>query len=184
MAFYVYQYIDESGSPYYIGKGSGRRIHVNHTRVQLPPVERRIIIKDGLTNHEAKELEKELITKYGRKIDGGILDNIKINQWACFTGWTHSEQTKQKISKGNLGKTRSEEQKKNYKGTKTPEHAAAVSQAVKTLWDDPAYKKAQLDKVEKSGAYQKISEKIKQQWADPEYKAWRTAMRWKKHGNI
>ena len=98
MAFYVYQYLTESGTPYYIGKGCGRRIHVEHTGTELPPVERRIIIKDGLTNEEAKKLEGELITKYGRKLDGGILDNIKINQWACHTGWTHSEETKRKIS--------------------------------------------------------------------------------------
>jgi len=38
--------------------------------------------------------------------------------------------------------------------------------------------------IDESGANQKISEKVKQQWADPEYRVWRTAMRWKKHGNI
>ena len=48
MAFYVYQYITESGIPYYIGKGCGRRIHVEHTGTELPPLERRIIIKDSI----------------------------------------------------------------------------------------------------------------------------------------
>jgi hypothetical protein len=129
MAFYVYQYITESGIPYYIGKGCGRRIHKQHTTTELPPVERRIILKDGLTNEEAKKLEGELITKYGRKLDGGILDNIKINQWACHTGWTHSEEAKRKISEGNKGKKRTPEQLKNYKGTKTDEHKEKVRQA-------------------------------------------------------
>lgn len=129
MAFYVYQYLTESGTPYYIGKGCGRRIHKQHTKTELPPVERRIIIKDGLTNDEAKQLEGELITKYGRKLDGGILDNIKINQWACHTGWTHSEETKRKISEGNKGKKRTPEQLKNYKGTVTDEHKEKVRQA-------------------------------------------------------
>ena len=129
MAFYVYQYLTEAGLPYYIGKGSGRRIHRQHTKTELPPVERRIIIKDGLTNDEAKKLEGELITKYGRKLDGGILDNIKINQWACYTGWTHSEETKRKISEGNKGKVRSEEHKANYRKPKTAEHAEKIRQA-------------------------------------------------------
>lgn len=129
MEFYVYQYISEFGLPYYIGKGSGRRIHKHHTKTTLPPVERRIIIKDGLTNEEAKQLEGELITKYGRKIDGGILDNIKINQWACAVGWKHSEETKHKISKGNTGKVRTEEQKANYRKPKTVEHAEKIRQA-------------------------------------------------------
>ena len=129
MEFYVYQYITNSGTPYYIGKGSGRRMHRHHTKTTVPPVERRIVIKDGLTNEEAKQLEGELITKYGRKLDGGILDNIKINQWACAVGWKHSEETKRKISEGNKGKVRTEEHKKNYRKPKTAEHAEKIRQA-------------------------------------------------------
>lgn len=179
-SFYVYQYVTESGVPYYIGKGKGRRMHVRHAHVETPPIERRQIIKDGLSNDEAKALEKELITKYGRKIDGGLLDNIKINQWACFTGWSHSEETKRKISDKNRGKIRTPEQKLNYKGTKSKEHAKAVQDSVKKLWADPEYKKTRLQKVADSGSHEKISEKIKQQWADPEYKAWRISRRWVK----
>ena len=112
MSFYVYQYIDDFGNPYYIGKGSGRRMHVEHTHTKLPDINKRIIIRAGLTNEQAKELEKQLIQKYGRKIDGGILDNIKINQWACAVGWKHSVESKRKISQGNKGKRRTAEHKK------------------------------------------------------------------------
>lgn len=130
MEFYVYQYVDESGIPYYIGKGKGRRMHRPHPKTSLPSLERRIVVKDGLTNNEALILEKELITKYGRKIDGGTLDNIKINQWACVTGWKHSEETKRKISEGNKGKKRTPEQLKNYKGTTCKEVAKKISQTL------------------------------------------------------
>jgi hypothetical protein len=128
--FYVYQYLTESGTPYYIGKGSGRRMHKPHTKTELPPTERRVIIKDGLTNEEAKKLEGELITKYGRKLDGGILDNIKINQWACAVGWKHSEEAKRKISEGNKGKKRTPEQLKNYKGTTSKEIAEKIAKTL------------------------------------------------------
>lgn len=141
MNFYVYQYVNKDGNPYYIGKGSGRRLHVKHTTVELPPIDRRVIIQDGLTNDEAKQLEADLIQKYKRKIDGGILDNIKINQWACHTGWKHSEETKRKISQGNLGKKRTLEQLKNYKGTTTKEHAEKVRQANLGRPNDGRYKK-------------------------------------------
>ena len=104
-------------------------MHKPHTRTIVPPVERRVVIKDGLTNDEAKALEKVLITKYGRKMDGGILDNIKINQWACHAGWRHSEEAKRKISEGNRGKKRTPEQIKNYLGTKTAEHKEKIRQA-------------------------------------------------------
>lgn len=127
--FYVYQYVDESGQPYYIGKGSGKRMHVQHTKTELPPVNRRIIVKEGLTNEEAKMLEGELIQKYKRKLDGGLLDNIKLNQWACFTGWHHSEDAKHKISMKNTGKVRTAEQRENYKKPKSAEHAEKIRQA-------------------------------------------------------
>lgn len=147
MSFYVYQYLTEEGVPYYIGKGSGKRINVKHLFVELPPKERRIIIQDNLTNEEAKQLEADLITKYKRKVDGGILDNIKINQWACAVGWKHSVEAKQKISEGNLGKVRTDEHKKNYSHPKSKDHASNIQSAVKNLWADPEYKQKRLARV-------------------------------------
>jgi hypothetical protein len=127
--FYVYKYVTDDGIPYYIGKGSGKRINRHHTKTQLPPPDRRIIIEDNLTNEQAKMLEGQLISEYKRKIDGGLLDNIKINQWACHTGWKHSDDAKQKISIGNRGKIRTLEQRENYKKPKSPEHAEKIRQA-------------------------------------------------------
>ena len=127
--FYVYKYVTDDGIPYYIGKGSGKRINRHHTKTQLPPPDRRIIIEDNLTNEQAKMLEGQLISEYKRKIDGGLLDNIKINQWACHTGWKHSDDAKQKISIGNRGKIRTPEQRENYKKPKSPEHAEKIRQA-------------------------------------------------------
>ena len=128
--YYVYQYLTEDDIPYYIGKGKGNRINCKH-KVALPSAARRVIIKNNLTNEEAKEFEKELITKYGRKIDGGILDNIKINQWACHAGWKHSKETKKIISEKNKGLKRTDEQKKNYKGTTSREVADKIAKTLR-----------------------------------------------------
>ena len=127
--FYVYKYVTNDGIPYYIGKGSGKRINQYHTKTQLPPPDCRIIIEDNLTNEQAKILEGQLISEYKRKLDGGLLDNIKINQWACFTGWKHSDNAKEKISIGNRGKIRTPEQRENYKKPKSPEHIEKIRQA-------------------------------------------------------
>lgn len=128
--FYVYQYIREDGSPFYIGKGSKNRINESHSPwLNIPAPEYRKVIKDGLSEQEAFDLELKLINYYGRKIDGGVLENKKISRWVAQAGWKHTEETKQKISKANLGKVRTEEQKKKYLGTTTLEHAEKVRQA-------------------------------------------------------
>ena len=146
--FYVYQYINEEGTPFYIGKGSKNRINESHAPwLDIPSVDHRQYIKTGLTETEAFDLELALIKKYGRKIDGGILDNVKLSRWVAQAGWTHSEQSKQKISEKNTGKVRTEEQRKNYKGTKTVEHAENVRQAVQRMWDDPVYREQRLSKI-------------------------------------
>lgn len=74
---YVYLYLRESdGSPYYVGKGKGNRYKERH-RVNIPPKEENIVfVEKDLTNEEACDLEKELISQYGRKDLGeGILHN-------------------------------------------------------------------------------------------------------------
>ena len=118
MSFYVYQYIDDSGLPYYVGKGSGNRIRANHLYTRVPSRDQRVIVKSGPTEQQAFELENQLIRQYGRKIDGGLLDNIKLNQWACATGWSHSDETKKKISIKNTGKIRTVEHKEKYSKAK------------------------------------------------------------------
>jgi hypothetical protein len=155
--YYVYQYLTENGLPYYVGKGKNNRINVNHKHIALPTIERRIIVKDNLTNEQAKLLEGKLITKYGRKVDGGILDNIKINQWACFDGWKHSTETKQKISSSNKGKVRSEEAKAKYRTPKTAKHAQNI-------------REANLGKTLTEETKQKIRETVLNRYKDPEYK--------------
>ena len=77
--FYVYAYLRENGTPYYIGKGQGYRIHDKLGHI-LPRRERRVKIKENLFEDEALKLEQELILKYGRKKydKDGILINESI----------------------------------------------------------------------------------------------------------
>ena len=83
MKFYIYAYLREDKTPYYVGKGSGSRIHTTHKRggradLPLPPQDRRVIIKEFDSEEECYEFEKWMIELYGREIDGGILYNLSV----------------------------------------------------------------------------------------------------------
>jgi len=75
--YYVYQYLREDLTPYYIGKGSGRRAWSKNHTIPVPPDKSRItIIACKLTESEALLLETKLISYYGRKdLNTGILRN-------------------------------------------------------------------------------------------------------------
>jgi hypothetical protein len=110
--FYVYTYLREDGTPYYVGKGKGRRAYLNGRIPPKPPqLERIQIVKDNLTEDEAFILECKLIAEYGRKDLGtGILQN-RTDGGEGVSGRIATPEAIQKRVSKNTGKKRTAEQK-------------------------------------------------------------------------
>jgi hypothetical protein len=109
--FYTYAYLRVDRTPYYIGKGKGRRLYEKHQKgISVPKDKSRIIyLKQNLTEEEAFKHEKYMIAVFGRKDLGtGILHN-KTDGGDGASGYVFSEETKRKLSEAKKGKKHSEE---------------------------------------------------------------------------
>lgn len=78
--FYVYAYLRQDGTPYYIGKGKNNRAwkHQKREKFKTPKNEQYIVILEcNLTECGSLAIERRMIKWYGRKNNGtGILRNL------------------------------------------------------------------------------------------------------------
>lgn len=141
--FYVYAYLREDGTPYYIGKGKAFRAwNKNKKEIGKPTANRIIILEQNLSELGALAIERRMIRWYGRLDNNtGSLRN-KTDGGDGICGWKHSLETIEKVRSGNLGKKCSEETKIKMRlaklgKPKSLEHKANMSKAQKLAGNRP-----------------------------------------------
>jgi len=105
--YYTYAYLRLDGTPYYIGKGCGKRCYIRAGRTILPPkdLSRILILKSNLTEQQAIAHEVYMIAVLGRKDLGtGILRN-RTDGGEGTSGRIVSVRTRQKHSRSLYGRT-------------------------------------------------------------------------------
>ena len=131
--YYTYAYLREDGTPYYIGKGSGRRAYSSNHRINLPPKDRILVLKRFENECDAFKHEMYMIAVFGRKDLGtGILQNLSEGGTGGSSGYittpelcslrssrmignkiwsgrTHDKEAREKVSKARKGKKLSKE---------------------------------------------------------------------------
>jgi hypothetical protein len=145
--FYTYAYLREDRTPYYVGKGTGKRIYSKEKNINLPKDKSRIIfLKQNITEKEAFKHEIYMIAVFGRKDLGtGILYN-RTNGGDGISGFKHSQKSKNEMSEKRRGKNNafygkkhlpetikrlSENKKGKYVGDKNPFYEKNHSQETK-----------------------------------------------------
>jgi hypothetical protein len=101
--FYTYAYLRVDRTPYYIGKGQGKRLYQKGKGQIKPPKDktRIIFLKQNITEKEAFKHEKYMIAVFGRKDLGtGILHN-RTDGGDGASGVVISEETRKKMSVAN-----------------------------------------------------------------------------------
>ena len=111
--FYVYAYLREDGTYYYVGKGKNTRAWSSNHRINVPKDSNRIIILEhSLSESIAHDMEILLIAQYGRKDLGtGVLQN-RTNGGEGSSGRIDSLEVRARRAKSNTGRKHTTNAKK------------------------------------------------------------------------
>ena len=168
--FYTYAYLRENGTPYYIGKGKGRRAFRKEGRaIKTPPKGRILLLKTGLTEEQAFRHEVYMIALYGRKdLRTGILYNFTDGGEGA-SGVKDSEETRKKKSQSHKGRKKSPEHRANIgkantgkkRGPLSEEHKQKISLATKGRKAKP-FTEEHKENIRKARIGNKLSQEHKE----------------------
>jgi len=154
--FYVYLYLRDDGTPYYVGKGKGNRVNrpklrANGKLIPAPRNKSLITIIPQTSEQEALELEKTLIKQWGREdIGTGCLLNL----------------------------TDGGDQPPSRKGKKMPatylnaEERQRRSEAAKKRWANPEFRKRCSIAVASSMRKKWLDKTYRSQMVNAQHNAW------------
>jgi len=134
--YYTYAYLREDGTPYYIGKGKGKRAYSKVNRKVKVPIKNKILfLKKNLTEKEAFRHEIYMIAVFGRKDLGtGILRNLTAGGEGS-SGAVRKKEFKDNLKKINTGKKLSKKHKEKLKvlntGKNNPNYGKKASESTK-----------------------------------------------------